>query len=498
MKNLLYMPFVCTLAMVAAQGCQEAESPETEKTSDILLEVRASYTGFSDMDRTAEPALTAFEAGDTIGVFGIDTDGSVLSGCHNSAFVYDGTSWNGKVWYYDGAVYFAYYPYRKSLSSMQSLQAIAEYFTGEVRNTTDQSTEELFSACNFMADENVFPAGGVLDFTLTSRMSMVEISFPDIEYRTSADSEPYYIANIGGLGFEVNDIAVRPYMAEHGLYRYILVPENNLVYGEYKVAGDWADYGRELVFEPGTSVRIDVRPDETTVIHTLSAGDFFLKSGALLPADATLSAAEQDECVGVVFWAGDPTASDPTLKADCPGCTHGLVVAIDEIAASRWRLSVSDMVNAWIEANTSYMPVSTCGSQDNRNLVTGYNNTMAIGHYNDNLQAGDEKTVSAVENIMDYRGSHSVECTSSGWYLPSIKELALLYKPDGALDTENNSVAGIVNASLGKIDGAAVITGDYWSSTEAEAGSAFLILSSGKAQGTRTYNFKNLRPVLAF
>lgn len=500
MKNISFIPFLsCLIGVSLASGCQEAEQPDVEKTSDILLGVRASCLDFAEMGQEQEAALSGFSAGDTIGVFGLDKDGSVLSGCRNAAFVYDGSSeWKGNVYYYEDAVYFAYFPYSKSLSPLKSVHEIEEAFADEVRSTTDQSTFEAFRSCDLMVAENVVPSDGVLDFRMSRRMSMVEIAFPEIEYRTSADSEPYYSASIGSLAFEVNDIAVKPYMADKGVYRYIVVPENNLIYGEYKVAGDWADYGEELVFIPGKYKRIDVVPDNTVVIHDLSAGDFFLKSGAILPKDTDLTASEQEECIGVVFWTGDPTASDATLKKDFPGCTHGLVVALDEIA-SNWSAEVNVKINDWLEANApGYLSINTEGDGANTDKVVGYNNTMAIDHYNNNGLAESADVAVAVEKTMEYRSSNSLECDASGWYLPSIKELCLLYKGNTNIWTAANNVAEEINASIEKVGGATVLTGDYWSSTEAGTGSAHRIEASGKVTGTRMFNSYKVRPVTAF
>ena len=484
---------------------RQPEQPEEKKTSDILLEVRASCLDFIETGQTAVPSVSAFEAGDTIGVYGMDTDGSILSGCRNVPFVYDGVSdWEGKVYYYDGAVYFAYFPYRKSVSSLKTLSEIEDVFVKDVRTTVDQSTSDYLRSCDFMTAENIVPADGVLDFTLSRRMSVVEITFPDIEYKESADAEPYYTASVGSLEFEVNDVDVKPYMAAHGVYRYILVPGNNLVYGEYKVAGDWADYGAEIVFEPGCLNRIAVEPDVTEVIHTLAVGDFFLKSGALLPKDAILTVAEREECTGVVFWTGDPTLTDPVLKKDWPGCTHGLVVSLDEIE-SIWCSETAVRVDTWLQENAKeFTSINTKLDVDDKvdnpamNTVIGYNNTMAIDSYNHNGLAEQSDMVTAVANIMDYRNAHWSDIGTSGWYLPSIKELALLYMGEGGIWDQRNNIAQKINKSIGQINGAPLLTGDYWSSTEAGTGSAHRIEATGKVTGTRMVNKYRIRPVMAF
>ena len=56
------------------------------------------------------------------------------------------------------------------------------------------------------------------------------------------------------------------------------------------------------------------------------AGDYYHSDGTY---SAELDAAKK--VIGVVFWVGDPTASDAALKREHPGCTHGLVVAVNEV-----------------------------------------------------------------------------------------------------------------------------------------------------------------------
>ena len=114
---------------------------------------------------------------------------------------------------------------------------------------------------------------------------------------------------------------------------------------------------------------------------------------------------------------------------------------------------------------------------------------MAIDHYNNNGLAESADVAVAVEKTMEYRSSNSLECDASGWYLPSIKELCLLYKGNTNIWTAANNVAEEINASIEKVGGATVLTGDYWSSTEAGTGSAHRIEASGKGHRHKNVQF---------
>ena len=106
--------------------------------------------------------------------------------------------------------------------------------------------------------------------------------------------------------------------------------------------------------------------------------------------------------------------------------------------------------------------------------------------------------MNAVANVLEYRAANPVDCGASGWYLPSVKELALLFMGDGSIWAAQDDVAQEINKSLEKVSGATLLTGDYWSNTETAAGSVHRIEASGKITSTRTFNTYKVRPVMAF
>ena len=210
--------------------------------------------------------------------------------------------------------------------------------------------------------------------------------------------------------------------------------------------------------------------------------------------------------VGVVFYTGNPAKDDPALQRDHPGCTHGLVVGLDEEAVY-WQQRIGNYqatVGAWIEANAPDYISITSGmeSDDNLNKIMGYNNTKAIEAFNVAPENGDWP-VGIIQRIADYRRSIPAPEASSDWYLPSIKELSLLCSGpyDGNIlelvnVTEN---LDLINEKLSAISGATIVDQFYSSSTEMDVSSVFGITSYGSfIEGSPKSLNDYMRPVLAF
>lgn len=243
---------------------------------------------------------------------------------------------------------------------------------------------------------------------------------------------------------------------------------------------------------------------EITVESIVNIGDFYYSDGTY--------SAELDktkEVIGVIFWIGDPTANDPALKADHPSCTHGLAVAIDGDISTCWQNNHTEygkMVNDWTTANVpDYMPIYTAmGLKDNLNKTVGYNNTKAIEAFN-SASENASYTVEPVVRLNEYRSTKKTPSTSSGWYLPSMKELSLLCSGNYTgniwdimsylLDNKN-----FVNERLEMIDEAQTIqSGRYWSSCENKDIMSFLLGMDNSFSGCGYKNQEyRVRYILAF
>lgn len=185
--------------------------------------------------------------------------------------------------------------------------------------------------------------------------------------------------------------------------------------------------------------------------------------------------------IAVVFYTGDPTAEDPSLKREKPECTHGIAVALtgDEIRA--WQSTPIDNISTigkWITDNTDY---KTCDiSFVLKNLssidsIRGYNNTAGIDCYN-NVIDHYNYVVDAVLFVKKYAESVAVPHKSSGWYLPSVKEIVLLGAGEyNGVSIYNNTFSirkdlGLINDRIEAAGGIPVetLSRPYISSCEAD------------------------------
>lgn len=239
----------------------------------------------------------------------------------------------------------------------------------------------------------------------------------------------------------------------------------------------------------------------------LNVGDYFYSDGSW---SATLD--ESKTVVGVVFYVGDVTSSDATLAREYPQCNHGLVVSIAEVAGSPWQRNAAAYnatVASWIEANHPEFTTILAGDgSENDSKPLGYNNTKAIEAFNSAAE-NSAWPVEAVQALESFRTANPAPDATSGWYLPSAKELVLL----SAGATEGSFVGVNSKANVEKINavfdtiGATRIEGmfggmipaSYASSSEANATQCFQMttLSGGVSAADKTEAPK-VRFILAF
>lgn len=374
---------------------------------------------------------------------------------------------------------FAYYPYQSTVTGTLTPSATdaAGFFANVVSAwtpATDQSTHALYTASDLMIGAGTVgdKSGGAypLTFTMTHAMALVVIETPKARCVLSTDGNYTWASELPDAKF----YDFTPYNSSLATYRYLVKPTQS---GASELRGSYtAQNGNAKVYTiaqnsiaAGNYVHYKI--DNTTVIdksHTLTVGDFYLKDGSLVAHDATLTDAQKAACIGIVYWVGDATAKDKTLKTDHPGCTHGLVISSNDNGSFMWRdspISVQD----WLDKNgkDEFLPVSTdIGASDPLNNIQGYNNTKAIEAFN---VANQSSFIVAVQGAVKFRTMVPAPSTSSDWYIPSEKELTLLC--GGEVDDIWNKAVGtanleLINGKLSSIGGAQLSSSIYWSSSE--------------------------------
>ena len=247
---------------------------------------------------------------------------------------------------------------------------------------------------------------------------------------------------------------------------------------------------------------ITVKKNGGADAQTINVGDFILKDGTILPKGTTLTETQKADVRAIVFWTPAETSStgrttpasladDKVMANDFPKCTRGLAVAIKNVSTSTtWQRSnhaeVFDLVrNKWkddtwtsykLGERSSYRTASSgTGAENDLNKIYGYQDTKVLTAYNKNQNSSTLGTLATnciVEPANKLSGfSLTSPQGSTGWFLPSVKELHMMcYKDvDDVFNAHGNSgyteTRDIVNASI-KVAGGEALSGYYWSSLE--------------------------------
>lgn len=125
--------------------------------------------------------------------------------------------------------------------------------------------------------------------------------------------------------------------------------------------------------------------------------------------------------VGIVFSTTMAISSDTHLLNDHPNCSNGLVVGLNEYSvpfAREWSWSKNDMGN-WLIDN-GYTITAT-------DKVCGYGNTTGYKKLNEAGYVSWGYTVK-VDMLEALSKVAAAPAQSSGWYIPSYKEMSLIYE----------------------------------------------------------------------
>ena len=203
-------------------------------------------------------------------------------------------------------------------------------------------------------------------------------------------------------------------------------------------------------------------------LRSAAVGDYYYSDGTYSP---TLDA--QKECIGVVFYVGNVAKDDTWLQqkiGDTSTGSHGLVVALknadgDADNPAKWGGDTDKLIGQQEGyANVSYRYIPQ--------TLIGYGCTEALRHYNET--ADEDKKCIAVSAVDTYAAANTAPDGTSGWYLPSLKELALLISGDFELQNQVNkgtTLAAERDKQLEAAKGDKLIGTWYWASAE-KAGSS--------------------------
>lgn len=501
-------------------GTESPENPAQEEGE--LLRLRVSDAGYLDAgtgSRATDSGLTTtFDDGDKIGLFVVNNENEVLYA--NVPYEKKGEEWTAtqpiRTKGYPVRI-FAYYPYVEDDKITEKVDATAAdasaFFASYIEglDISNQSTLADYRQADVMACmvtiDNAEAARKELTLKMNHLMGLVvvklptEVTFSVTYYLKDDESYEWTIpdvklpANLSDESFTVSGI--QPLKEETG-YRYLCKSgEHNIsfngVFTTYERVKSYRVSDATVSAGSSKTYNVSVPPLDAPqkVEHILQVGDFYMEDGSILPWSDTSS--DKADCVGIVFWLGDPTATDPVLQAAYPKCTHGLVVSLKEVEKIQWQpeFDFYTTIQSWAESQSFYasggyksLDYNVSGGSDNPGEIQGYNNTEILKLYNSSHSSYPVTVLSCFSTITS--GVNLPGGKTSGWYLPSPKELVELHNAESK-----------VNASLSALSSTTLSLSNYWSSGEYSGNFAWgVFLRFGYVY--ESYKYNNLCVRLAF
>ena len=267
---------------------------------------------------------------------------------------------------------------------------------------------------------------------------------------------------------------------------------------------NWSDGGEEEVI--AARKFIDYTADE------VKAGDYIYTDGTTSDgglrkryADGTapVIAAPKPQPVagktvaGIVFWTPKDTdpvgrntpaslADDKIMAKDFPNCTHGLAIALRNVAENMAWQDPKEAIRLFQDGpdfnpadKSSYESIASSeGGDEPINRILGYQNTKVLMAYNAYCKANGKESyvVKPMEKFSDFIRNYPAPDGSTGWFIPSAKELYILCNRDNDNINETYGYTpdkfenhGIVNPSISACGGDVLPRDEKtycWSSTE--------------------------------
>lgn len=349
--------------------------------------------------------------------------------------------------------------------------------------------------------------------------------------RTIAQGTAFITVTLNGTTYSyVPDAAIE--LGAGSRYNYTVKVNAKGLELEEVSGGAWTDSNESEVV---TSKEILIRYTADEV----KKGDYIYQDGTtsdgglrLIYADGTMVTTPEkpqpknddaNPVVGIVFWTPSETTPqtdrntpasleyDVIMRAEHPDCTHGLAVALKDATYDGseeidWQYSYESVADFQGSDNFSHGSkesfksiASGTDATDPINYILGYQNTVVLRAYNTYCQPG--YIVRLVKAIDEFAINNPAPDNSTGWFLPSPKELHILCNKD-VDDIVNNSgtdTRNIINSSLTAVGGDGLKNEFYWSSGEYSNFYAWLVyLYNGNVNyGDKNYG-NYVRLVFAF
>src|SRR5574344_2554030 len=426
MKIRLLNAGLCACALLMTlSGCSSDETLTGDNsTAPQSMKINVSDGVFTSVDNngTKTRAIddgtgTTFVKGDAVGIFVVKSDGTLLT---NAKYTYDGTSkWfnsNSTEYlpYYEGAKYFAYYPYQESLASDKydaTKSTTAETFFGTLISSwtpaADQSTPATYTAQDLMVSmATVDASAGSCSFALSHQMSMIEFDFPQVQYT-------YNGANVYRFTFDAPN---KPYNIADGKYRLLVNPKNTSLsitgknqYNStdvsktkgWKISGAAPAASKYKIYKyNGAAASLTQTSRQNVYMGDATVGNYLYSDGT----NGTIF--KSDQTVGIIF------SSELTQNQYNAGCRHGRALALKDAYNGTCTWS-TDYTSPY--ADQVAHPYCQTSSTFYNDVSSGYDALSANSSY-----VGDSNNPAWYYcNTYSDGTTHTGSLANRKWYLPS-------------------------------------------------------------------------------
>ena len=145
--KLFYNAVAFALCAMAVTSCNENIVDEIQNEGLQTLSISVVDEGYKDFSSRAvdDGITTTFENGDQIGVYVVN-DGVINQS--NIPVTYNGNSWSGNLFYFEGSDYIAYYPYDAELGDLTTMEDLKVALSDKF--TTDQSDKTSYRKADYL------------------------------------------------------------------------------------------------------------------------------------------------------------------------------------------------------------------------------------------------------------------------------------------------------------------------------------------------------------
>lgn len=488
MKLYPYL-LACLAAGTLVTSCSQEEeylAGSGDPDATYRLQLNVSDGGYEGTDTRATYAgyTTSFADGDAIGVYAVQSDGTIVENINNRKYTYDRGVWEleGDVIEYSGTefrryTFYAYYPYQESPSFDPTA---SDPFANMVsRWTIGADQDENYTQYDLMtssASAEGERLQGQVSFVMSHRMGLAIIQMPSLTYTfTNASMDDYVIPGIEPETLLIGgEEGGAHYDASTQTYMVLVKPETaTAINGTYTGTQEMA-FSIEANVAGGCATKFNIN-DESSIPFTLAVGDYFCADGKLVSGS---SETVPDNAIGIVCYVGNPqphvtnpdsnTETTDALYRDYPDCTHGIVLALDDSQGTTSQFCDDDgLFSSWFSSDADwaglFVGCNTAGGTSPVDLfpgMQGYNNTELLTRC---YERGSTTSCSyAYEYITAYRQAVDVPGTTTPWYLPSLAELE---EVAGSMSTINRRISAVGGTQLASVS-TDVTIGMYWSSNE--------------------------------